>query len=85
LAMHAGSGHKAVVVIRTSGAEVGLRALEELEPRRHSSIVVVVVDRADPGEYFCLMQAGATEYFEVSEDPTRILQGVEWAARVLAP
>lgn len=77
--------NKAVVVVRTSDAEVAVKALEALEPRRHSALVIVVVDRADLGEYYCLMEAGAVEYFEVSEDPLRILQGVEWAARVLAP
>jgi len=80
-----GPRNKAVVVVRTSDAEVALKALEAIEPRRHSALVIVVVDRAELGEYYCLMQAGAIEYFEVSEDPVRILQGVEWAARVLAP
>jgi DNA-binding NtrC family response regulator len=85
LACRIGARHKAVVVVRTSQAQQALDVLEELEPKRHSSMVIVVVDRAEPGEYYCLTQAGATAYFEVGEDPALIVQGVEWAAHVLAP
>lgn len=80
-----GARRKAVVVVRTPEAERALAVLEELEPKRHSAMVIVVVDRADPGEYYCLAQAGAIAYFEVTEDPSLIVQGVEWAAHVLAP
>ncbi len=76
---------RAVVVVRAHDAAPAFEALEALEPMRHSTLLIVVVDRAELGQYYCLMQDGAVEYFEASEDPLRILQGVEWAARVLAP
>ena len=85
VATRVSSRRRAVVVVRTSDAAVALGVLDELEPKRHSAPVIVVVDRADLGERHCLMQAGAVHYFEAGEDPGRIVQGVEWAARALAP
>ena len=85
LAGRIGAIHKAVVVLCAIGADAALTVLERLESKRHSIRVVVVVDHAEPGECYCLMQAGAIAYFEIDEDPVRILQGVEWAAHVLAP
>jgi DNA-binding NarL/FixJ family response regulator len=64
---------------------MALDVLETLDEKRHSTLVIVLADHVEPGEYYCLMEAGAVQYFEVREDPVRILRGVEWAARVLAP
>ncbi|MEZ5363603.1 MAG: hypothetical protein R2748_14990 [Bryobacterales bacterium] len=76
---------RAVVVVHATAAEEAFAVLDSLEAKRHSALVVVVADRADQGELYCLMQAGALEYFESGEDLGSILRGVEWAARALAP
>jgi FixJ family two-component response regulator len=77
--------HRAVVVVDAQEAERALQVLERLDERRHSTMAIVLVDRAEPGECYCLMQAGAVQFFEVNEDRERILRGVEWAGHVLAP
>ena len=80
-----GPRNKAVVVVYAPQASAAMEVLEKLEERRSSVLVVVIADQVEHGDYYCLMQAGAVEYFELAEDPERILQGVEWAARALAP
>ncbi|MCB9385902.1 MAG: hypothetical protein H6509_14930 [Bryobacterales bacterium] len=76
---------RAVVVVHATVMDEAFAVLDSLESKRHSARVVVVAERAAPGERYCLMEAGALEYFESSEDLESILRGVEWAARALAP
>ncbi len=79
------SRHKAVFVLHMREARRAMELLRKLDSKRHSCLVIVLAEHAEPGEYYCLMQAGAVQFFEIGEDPTRILQGIEWAAHVLAP
>lgn len=66
------------------GAELAQHVLESLIRLQRSSPVVVVADKEDLGSYFCLMNSGALEYFEVSESLETIARGIEWAHRTRA-
>ena len=85
LPQRVGPRHKAVVVICAPDGSLAMDVLSRLEEKRSSILTVVVSDEVEHGDYFCLMQTGAVAYFELANDRRGIMQGVEWAARVLAP
>lgn len=47
---------------------------------RRRSPVVVLCEECDLGAYYSLMREGALEFYDFSEAPERIAQGVSWAA-----
>jgi hypothetical protein len=85
LPQRVGPRNKAVVVIYAPGGSLAMEALALLDAKRSSILTVIVSDQVGHGDYFCLMQTGAVACFELAKDRRRILQDVEWAARVLAP
>ena len=66
------------------GAERAQRVLEILIRFQRSSPVVVLGDRERLGDYFCLMNSGALEFYDVREDLETIVRGIEWAHRTRA-
>lgn len=73
---------KATVVVFDQGESgAAQRALALVHKAHCGSAVVVVVQHADFGQYYALMNQGAIGYFEAEEPPSLIFAGVTLAAR----
>jgi DNA-binding NtrC family response regulator len=71
----------AIVVYSPEESLEARRVLQLVHAGLGANPVVVVVDRSEFSSYYGLMADGAAHYFELGEQPERIVQGVIWADR----